>query len=48
MLKRLACLLVAGGGTGWHGAADDNWHGFLEGLRQMIRGIGEYMNYVGP
>ena len=25
----------------------DNWHGFLEGSRQMIRGIGEYMNYVG-
>jgi ketosteroid isomerase-like protein len=27
---------------------DENWHGFLEGSRQMIRGIGEYMNYVGP
>jgi ketosteroid isomerase-like protein len=27
---------------------DDNWHGFLEGSHQMIRGIGEYMNYVGP
>lgn len=27
---------------------DDNWHGFLEGSRQMIRGIDEYMNYVGP
>jgi ketosteroid isomerase-like protein len=26
----------------------ENWHGFLEGSRQMIRGIGEYMNYVGP
>lgn len=26
---------------------DENWHGFLEGSRQMIRGIGEYMNYVG-
>ena len=25
-----------------------NWHGFLEGSRQMIRGIDEYMNYVGP
>lgn len=25
----------------------DNWHGFLEGSRQMIRGIDEYMNYVG-
>ncbi len=27
---------------------DDNWHGFLEGSRQMIRGIDDYMNYVGP
>src|SRR5690242_12880335 len=27
---------------------DDNWHGFLEGSRKMIRGIDEYMNYVGP
>jgi ketosteroid isomerase-like protein len=27
---------------------DENWHGFLEGSRQMIRGIGEYMSYVGP
>jgi len=27
---------------------DENWHGFLEGSRQMIRGIGEYMNYIGP
>jgi ketosteroid isomerase-like protein len=27
---------------------DDNWHGFLEGSRQMIRGIDQYMNYVGP
>jgi ketosteroid isomerase-like protein len=27
---------------------DDNWRGFLEGSHQMIRGIGEYMNYVGP
>ena len=27
---------------------DENWHGFLEGSRQMIRGIGQYMNYVGP
>ena len=27
---------------------DDNWHGFLEYSRQMIRGIGEYMDYVGP
>jgi ketosteroid isomerase-like protein len=27
---------------------DDNWRGFLEGSRQMIRGIDEYMNYVGP
>lgn len=27
---------------------DENWHGFLEGSRQMIRGIGDYMNYVGP
>jgi len=26
----------------------DNWHGFLEGSRQMIRGIDEYMKYVGP
>jgi ketosteroid isomerase-like protein len=25
-----------------------NWHGFLEGSRQMIRGIDDYMNYVGP
>jgi ketosteroid isomerase-like protein len=25
----------------------DNWHGFLEGSRRMIRGIDEYMNYVG-
>src|SRR3954452_701891 len=24
-----------------------NWHGFLEGSRQMIHGIDEYMNYVG-
>jgi ketosteroid isomerase-like protein len=27
---------------------DENWHGFLEGSRQMIRGIDEYMKYVGP
>jgi len=27
---------------------DENWHGFLEGSRQMIRGIGEYMSYIGP
>jgi ketosteroid isomerase-like protein len=27
---------------------DDNWHGFLEGSRQMIRNIDEYMKYVGP
>jgi len=27
---------------------DENWHGFLEGSRQMIRGIDQYMNYVGP
>ena len=26
----------------------ENWHGFLEGSRQMIRNIDEYMNYVGP
>lgn len=26
---------------------DENWHGFLEGSRQMIRGIAQYMNYVG-
>jgi ketosteroid isomerase-like protein len=26
----------------------ENWHGFLEGSRQMIRGIDDYMNYVGP
>jgi len=25
-----------------------NWHGFLEGSRQMIRGIDDYMRYVGP
>lgn len=31
-----------------HATHDDNWHGFLEGSRQMIRGIGEYMNYIGP
>jgi ketosteroid isomerase-like protein len=27
---------------------DQNWHGFLEGSRQMIRGIDQYMSYVGP
>ena len=27
---------------------DENWHGFLEGSRQMIHNIGEYMSYVGP
>jgi ketosteroid isomerase-like protein len=27
---------------------DDNWRGFLEGSRTMIRGIEQYMNYVGP
>lgn len=27
---------------------DENWHGFLEGSRTMIRGIEQYMNYVGP
>jgi ketosteroid isomerase-like protein len=27
---------------------DENWHGFLEGSRQMIRGIEQYMDYVGP
>jgi ketosteroid isomerase-like protein len=27
---------------------DDNWRGFLEGSRTMIRGIDQYMNYVGP
>src|SRR5215471_16176593 len=27
---------------------DQNWHGFLEGSREMIHNIGEYMNYVGP
>jgi ketosteroid isomerase-like protein len=27
---------------------DAHWHGFLEGSREMIRGIDEYMNYVGP
>jgi ketosteroid isomerase-like protein len=27
---------------------DENWHGFLEGSREMIRGIGQYMDYVGP
>src|SRR3954451_19411410 len=27
---------------------DVNWHGFLEGSWEMIRGIDEYMNYVGP
>jgi ketosteroid isomerase-like protein len=26
---------------------DENWHGFLEGSRQMIRGIDEYMKFVG-
>src|SRR5436309_11500492 len=26
----------------------ENWHGFLEGSRQMIRGIGDHMDYVGP
>jgi ketosteroid isomerase-like protein len=25
-----------------------DWHGFLEGSRTMIRGIEQYMNYVGP
>ena len=25
-----------------------DWHGFLEGSRTMIRGIDQYMNYVGP
>jgi len=25
-----------------------DWHGFLEGSRSMIRGIDQYMNYVGP
>lgn len=25
-----------------------NWHGFLEGSREMIRGIDQYMKYVGP
>jgi ketosteroid isomerase-like protein len=27
---------------------DANWHGFLEGSREMIRGIEQYMKYVGP
>jgi len=27
---------------------DENWHGFLDGSWQMIRGIDEYMKYVGP
>ena len=27
---------------------DANWHGFLEGSREMIRNIDQYMNYVGP
>jgi hypothetical protein len=27
---------------------DAHWHGFLEGSREMIRGIDQYMNYVGP
>src|SRR5689334_14759267 len=27
---------------------DENWRGFLEGSREMIRGIDDYMNYVGP
>jgi ketosteroid isomerase-like protein len=27
---------------------DENWRGFLEGSRDMIRGIDDYMNYVGP
>jgi ketosteroid isomerase-like protein len=27
---------------------DEHWHGFLEGSRQMIRGIEQYMSYVGP
>jgi len=27
---------------------DENWHGFLEGSWEMIRGIDQYMNYVGP
>src|SRR5947209_8016936 len=25
----------------------ENWHGFVEGQRHMIRGIDEYMKYVG-
>ena len=25
-----------------------DWHGFLEGSTEMIRGIDQYMNYVGP
>jgi ketosteroid isomerase-like protein len=27
---------------------DENWHGFLEGSREMIRGIEQYARYVGP
>src|SRR5437899_7354137 len=27
---------------------DENWHGFLEGTRDIIRGIDDYMKRVGP
>lgn len=27
---------------------DENWHGFLDGSTKMIRGIDQYMKFVGP